>query len=79
MRHFQIFNLPRPWWGWMRRIVPEERPTDPAWMMAVCTALLALGSSVLAKSLRASPLDLGHDCRSLKVPVVDPGAPVAPQ
>jgi hypothetical protein len=62
--------------GW---IVPNEWPVNPVWLMAVCTALLALGSSVLAKSLRASPLDSGHDCRSLKVPVVDPGAPVAPQ
>lgn len=53
MRHFQLFYLPRPWWGWMARVNQEARPVDPAGLLLGCGALLALASVLLANALRS--------------------------
>jgi hypothetical protein len=50
MRQFQVFYLPRPWWGWMGRIPPAQRPVNPLWMMTGCAALLMLGVQAFRRS-----------------------------
>ncbi|MGI8549268.1 MAG: hypothetical protein ACR2PL_00520 [Dehalococcoidia bacterium] len=52
--NYQLYYLPRPWWGWIGWTPPRDRPCDPAWLMAWCTAFLALGSALAARSLCAS-------------------------
>ncbi len=51
MRHFQIFYLPRPWWGWMYRVAPEQRPVNPTSFLLACAILLAAGAALVFKSL----------------------------
>ena len=55
VQHFQIFYLPRPWWGWIGRIAREKQPVEPATFMFTCGALLAAGGTLLAVSLRTRP------------------------
>ena len=76
-RQFRMFYLPRPWWGWMGRFAPERQPVDPPWLLAICTALLALGGLLLAQSLQTCPLDIGQNCRSLRRPIGEPREAVA--
>jgi hypothetical protein len=59
VRHFQLFYLPRPWWGWMGQIRAEQRPVSPYWMMTGCAVLLMLGGALLARALQAAPLNVG--------------------
>jgi hypothetical protein len=50
MRQFQVFYLPRPWWGWIERIGAEERPVNPSWMMAACAMVSLLGVQAFRRS-----------------------------
>lgn len=79
VRHFQMFYLPRPWWGWMGRVPPAERPVDPSGLMAWCAVSLVLGSVLLAKSLWASPLDFARDDRLFTQQAEERSAFTAPQ
>ena len=69
IRQFEVFYLPRPWWGWMGHVPPELRPVDLSEMAACCFVLLALGSALLAISLRRAPFELKPDDRSLNLPL----------
>jgi hypothetical protein len=69
IRQFQVFYLPRPWWGWMGHVPMERRPVDLSEMAAGCFVLLALGGALLASSLRRAPLELEPDGRSLSLPL----------
>jgi hypothetical protein len=65
VQHFQVFYLPRPWWGWFGRIAPEKRPVDFATFLILCAGFMASGGSLLLVSLRtrlsqASPVP---ECR----------------
>jgi hypothetical protein len=71
MRQFQVFYLPRPWWGWMGRIRAEQRPVSPPWMMTGCVALLILGVQAVRRSgvlalrtgkVKAEPLFVDPEC-----------------
>jgi hypothetical protein len=59
IRQFQIFYLPRPWWGWIGHVRPINRPVEPRWLAAWCAALLLAGSAFLRRSLRAAAHDDG--------------------
>jgi hypothetical protein len=78
MRHFQIFYLPRPWWGWVSRILPEQRPVDPGPMSAVCAASLILGGILVFRALRAtdSPTEAAAGPASKDLPTSGRGQPV---
>jgi hypothetical protein len=52
MRQFQVFYLPRPWWGWMGRVRPADRPANPGVLALAVAALLASGGLLLRASLR---------------------------
>jgi hypothetical protein len=62
MRQFQVFYLPRPWWGWMSRVPPGSRPIDPLALATVASSLAIAGVLMLSLSLRraarvATPAD----------------------
>jgi hypothetical protein len=59
MQRYQMFYLPRPWWGWVGRVAPEQQPVDPRAQAVACGLLLVLGSIVIVRSLGGS--DVEHD------------------
>jgi hypothetical protein len=54
MRHFRVFYLPRPWWGWIGQVQPADRPMSPSALFLVCGLLLVPGTLLLTRTLRAA-------------------------
>jgi hypothetical protein len=69
MRQYQVFYLPRPWWGWIGRISASERPIEPAWPAGACALLLALGSTLLVIAYHGSRLEREHEGRRISPPL----------
>jgi len=51
-KRFKLFYLPRPWWGWINAVPPEQRPFDPRLIGTFSLLVCALGSGMLLFLLR---------------------------
>jgi len=50
---FQIFYLPRPWWGWFNQVPSEQRPMGTRSFFIVCCLTTLLGAGTILRSVRA--------------------------
>jgi hypothetical protein len=65
MQNFAMFYLPRPWWGWIGHVPPDQQPVNPRIFFLVCLAMSGSGLGMLTVASRKERRSAASDEPSL--------------